>query len=109
MHVGTLEVKLEGIDKKLDRMEKKLSFVDDLIKAFECIVCHSTVKLPVVAPCCQRCGECVQTWLLTHTHCPLCSVTGRMTELVAIKGMDDLTGFFRVDDDQLSRSVTIKW
>ena len=103
---------LEDINKKLDRMDKKLSFIDDIRAAFQCVICRSPARLPVVAPCCQRiigCGECVQRWILNNSRCPLCSVSGRMMESFGLKGIDHLTGFFRVGEsvvDTASQSTS---
>ena len=110
--LGNIQGKLEHIDKKLDQIEKKLSFMDDIKKTFECVICRMPARSPVVAPCCQRiigCGQCVQRWILNNSRCPLCSVTGRMTEVFGLKGIDDLTGFFRLgeSDSQASSSPVV--
>ena len=62
---------------------------------------------PKEAPCCQRiigCGQCVQGWILTNSRCPLCSVSGHMTEVFGLKGIDDLTGFFRLGESEDSQA-----
>ena len=92
---GDTSLRLLSIDNKLDEIDKKLSFIEELRKAFQYIICQSSAKSPMVAVCCQRvigCKECVQRWCLTNTRCPLCSVTGRMTESFCLKGFDDLLG-----------------
>lgn len=96
------EAKLEEIDKKLEEINTRVKFVDEIRKVFECNICRSPVKQPVVALCCQRiigCGECVQRWLLTNQRCPFCSITGRMDEIFNLKGMDDLVNFFRIGEE----------
>ena len=58
--------------------------------------------------CCERvvgCDECVKKWRGTHSRCPLCSVEGRMTNSFILKGVDGITGIFRVSDD--SESVLV--
>lgn len=92
---GDTSLKVLSIDNKLDEIDKKLSFIEELRKAFECIICQSSAKPPMVTVCCQSvigCKECVERWCLTNTHCPLCSVTGRMTESFCLKGFHDLLG-----------------
>ena len=82
--------------------------MDDVKKGFECVICHLPARAPVVSPCCQRiigCGQCVQRWLLSSSRCPLCSVTGRMTEVFGLKGIDDLTGIFRLGDNDGSQAT----
>ena len=79
--------------KKLELIDKKLSFVTELQRTFECVICRSSVTRPVVAACCQRiigCKECVGKWLVSNSRCPLCSVVGRVAEAI------DLVGIFRV-------------
>ena len=90
--------KFDGLEKKIYMLCNKLSFIDDIKKVFECVICRSTVQSPVVAPCCKRiigCRGCVSTWRATSTRCPLCSVSGHMAESFELKGIDDLTGLFR--------------
>ena len=52
------DVKLGELDKKLDSVLEKLTFINDLKRVFECVVCRSPFKLPVVSPCCQRIIGC---------------------------------------------------
>jgi len=88
-------LKLQSIDEKLDQIDKKLSFIEEIRKLFECMICQSSAKSPVVAVYCQNlvgCRECVQRWRHTNTCCPLCSVTGRMAESFCLQGFDDLLG-----------------
>ena len=34
----------------LDTLDKKLSFLDDIKKVFECVICRATVSAPVSVP-----------------------------------------------------------
>ena len=80
---------------------KKLSFLDDIKKVFECVICRSTVSAPLVSPCCNRiigCRACVTTWRNTNTRCPLCSISGRMAQAFELKGIDDFTALFRAGE-----------
>ena len=43
---------------KLTKVERKLAFLDELSQGFQCVICKSTAKTPVVSPCCQRVVEC---------------------------------------------------
>ena len=77
----------EVVNKKLDSLGEKFSFIDNVVdamkKIFECVICRSVVHSPVVSHCCQRiigCRTCVATWRETSTRCPLCSVSGRMAD-----------------------------
>ena len=91
-------VSTSDVLKKLDAMDKKLSFVTEIQRTFECVICRSPVHRPLVAPCCQRiigCKECVSKWLVSNIRCPLCSVSGRVGEAIELKGIDDLVGIFR--------------
>ena len=93
--------------KMLESIDKKLSFVTELQCTFECVICRSPVKRPLVAPCCQwiiGCKECVGKWLVSNSWCPLCSVAGRVGEAIQLNGIDDLVGMFRVSS--VSDSVT---
>ncbi len=95
---------------KLDDIDGKFSFIVDIQKAFECIICRSPVKHPVIAPCCQRivgCKDCVARWVLSNTRCPLCAISGRMGEIMELKGIDDLTGFFRASDRPINSSPPV--
>lgn len=59
------------------------------------------MKDPLIAPCCQRiigCNRCVERWLQTSARCPLCSVVGRMRERLQLKGFDDVTAIFNVEN-----------
>ena len=102
--------KVDGIDKKLDKIDKKLSIFDE---TFECIICRSVVKCPIVSHCCKRivgCKRCISTWRTTNTRCPLCSETGQATDsLVELKGFDDLTALFQesVLDQPIVQSIEI--
>ncbi len=90
------------MDQKIDAILNKLTFVDDMRRVFECVVCRLPVKLPVVSPCCQRiigCKECVSRWLETNRRCPLCSVSGRTADAFDLKGIDELIGFFRASEN----------
>ena len=82
-----------GVMQRLDNIDKKLSFITELQRPFECIVCCSAISSPMVVPCCQRiveCKQCVARWLESNDRCPLCSVPGRVREVMELKGIDDL-------------------
>ena len=97
--------KLEEVEKAVREINEKLGFLGELKKAFECIICRLPSESPVVTMCCQRvvgCDECVKKWREAHSRCPLCSVEGRMRECFNLKGVDGVTGLFRVGDDRES-------
>lgn len=80
---------------KLTMVERKLSFLDELSQGFQCVICKSTAKTPVVSPCCQRvvgCESCVNNWVSSQSQesrCPLCSTSGGMLNRFALKGFND--------------------
>ena len=39
------------------------------------------------------------TWHGTSTHCPLCSVSGRINDILELKGFNDVTSLLRTGDD----------
>ena len=66
--------KLEEIGKKLDSVCQQLSFIDDLKKVFECVICRAVAKAPIISTCCHRvigCAECVEQWCRANSRCPL--------------------------------------
>ncbi len=70
--MSQFSAKLDSVLAEVSRINAKLRFMDDLTKLFECVVCKSICKHPVVAQCCQRligCSGCVERWLQS---CPLC-------------------------------------
>ena len=73
--------------------EPRSTLLEKLRKTFECIVCRSTVRSPVINSCCSRivgCERCVRRWLVSHKRCPLCSVEADNPNLLSLKGMDDI-------------------
>jgi len=80
---------------KLTKVERKLSFLDELSQGFQCVICKSTATTPVVSPCCQRvvgCESCVNNWVSSQSQesrCPLCSTSGGMLNRFALKGFND--------------------
>ena len=84
----------DSIIGKLDSLTNNLTFVENVKKMFECIICKSTVSSPFVSSCCQRiigCRVCVTTWRETSHRCPLCSVSSPASNSFVLKGFDDLT------------------
>ena len=102
----------EVLNKKLDEIGKKLSVIDSVVeigkKILECVICKSVVKFPVVSKCCQRiigCRAYVMTWRGTSTRCPLCSVSGRINDVLELKGFNDVTSLLRTGDDDTEPQV----
>ena len=96
----------EIVNKKLDSLCDKFSSFDGVVNAikkiFECVICQSVVNSPVISHCCQRiigCSRCVATWRENSTR-PLCSVSGRMGDTFQLKGFDDLTNIFRIEEGE---------
>lgn len=102
----------EALNKKIDAMGGKLSLIDNVVdivkKIFECVICKSVVKSPVVSKCCQRiigCRLCVMTWRGTSTRCPLCSVSDRLGDTLELKGFDEITCLLRAGDRENEAST----
>ena len=86
--------KIDVIIEKLDFLNKNLTFVENVKKLFECVICKSTISSPMVSSCCQRiigCKLCVTTWRESSSRCPLCSVVTPMSNAFELKGFDDMT------------------
>ena len=82
----------DGIVSKIARVDKRLTFLDELAQVFHCVICKSMSVAPVVSPCCQRvigCHSCAEQWFNNSTRCPLCSSTDRSQERFQLKGFDD--------------------
>ena len=94
---------LRQMDSRLDDICSKLSIIDEMKKAFECVICRQTAKTPVVSQCCQRvigCSKCVKRWHQQNTKCPLCSVSNQDRSVVMLKGLDELMAIFRPGDNR---------
>ena len=79
--------------KRLDCIDQRLGWLDDLKKALECCICQVTCKKPMVAPCCGRiigCKLCIDCWATNNSNCPLCrkEIAGRVFQL---KGFEEIT------------------
>ena len=84
---------------RLDRIERRLSLLDDMKKGLECCICKFTCRKPIVVPCCGRivgCSSCVDQWLVNELRCPLCRVSGQMAHKIHLRGFDEVTSFFRM-------------
>ena len=95
--------KLEEVEKAVKDVNKKLDFVEEMRKSFECVICRLPCKLPVVSRCCQRivgCTVCVKRWSEANSRCPLCTVETSTASYFALKGIDPITGLFRIGDDR---------
>ena len=92
------------LNKKLDSIEGKLSFSGNFAetakKIFECVICKSVVN----SKCCQRMSLCHH---ITSSRCPLCSVSGRMDDVLELKGIDDDISLLRVGDRENESTTTI--
>ena len=99
-----------GIAEKISRMDKRLSFIDELAESFQCVICKSMSSVPVVSPCCQRvigCHSCTEHWFDSNSRCPLCSSTGRAQERFKLKGFDcalTVLSAFSLDPEKFARA-----
>ena len=103
--------KLEEVKNAVSCVNQKLVFMDNLRKGFECVICRLPSKCPIVASCCQHVvgySACVNRWRETHSWCPLCSIASTSTVFFALKGVDGITGLFRVGDDHEAMTTEIE-
>ena len=88
---------LEKVDKilsKVEKMEKGYNFITNLAKNFECVICKSTMKKPIVWSCCKHiigCTSCVQEWARHSNNWPHCS--SQSIPNIKLKGLDDVLHF----------------
>ncbi len=85
-----IEEKMEKVHESVEKLHKNFDFLSSVSKAFECVICKSVCRKPVVASCCQRlvgCETCVSRWLERSTTCPHCSCT--LSNRMHLKGFDE--------------------
>ena len=88
-----LSEKFSSLEERLDSIDKKLAFFNELGHGFACIICKSSSISPVVSPCCQRvvgCQECVNSWMTSHQRCPFCSTEDLVSQRFVLKGFTDV-------------------
>lgn len=76
---------------QFNKFEKAFNFINTCAKIFDCVVCISTCRKPIVADCCQRvvgCEACVQQWGENNNTCPHCS--SELLHPMSLKGIDEL-------------------
>ena len=72
-----------GMAEIMARLDKWLAFIDELAQSFQCVICKSLAREPVVLPCCQwmvGCHSCIEHWFDGNSRCPLCSTTEHAQE-----------------------------
>ena len=100
--VAAIFQKVCNVESNVKSIHEKLQFLSDIKKGFECVVCRLPCREPVVSSCCQRiigCSECVRQWANANSRCPLCRVKTSTTTNFQLKGIDGITGLFRMADD----------
>lgn len=101
--VADILQKVCNVERDVKSINEKLQFISDIKKGFECVVCRLPCREPVVSSCCQRiigCGECVSRWANSNSRCPLCRIETSTTTSFHLKGIDCITGLFRLVDDR---------
>ncbi|EGD76607.1 hypothetical protein PTSG_12627 [Salpingoeca rosetta] len=64
----------------------------DLLKQFQCHICHGTLQGAVVCPHCgaKGCAACFSTWLSNKQACPYCRGTLTVKSLVKLPWLDPI-------------------
>jgi hypothetical protein len=83
------EKEVEAWEKKVKELEKTIDELEEKYKNIledDCTICYSTIKDPILSPCCQNvfCGNCIMKWLETNKSCPMCRTLVNGKELVYI-------------------------
>ena len=82
--------KIEDISKQVSGLAESITFMQNMQRSLECVVCKGLVRSPIVFKCCGRvigCMHCVKRWLDVHATCPHCSSV--IEEDFPLKGFDD--------------------
>jgi superfamily II DNA or RNA helicase len=87
------EKEIESWEKKVKEIEKIIAELEEKYKNIledDCSICFSTIKEPILIPCCQNlfCGNCVMKWLDTNKSCPMCRTVVNVKELVYVSKKD---------------------
>ena len=88
---STIADKIEDISKQVSGLAESITFMQNMQRSLECVVCKGLVKSPIVSKCCGRvigCKRCVRRWLDVHATCPHCSSV--IEENFPLKGFDDV-------------------
>lgn len=77
------ENKIKEIQKTINELEEKYK---NILKD-DCSICYSSIKDPILIPCCQNvfCGNCIMKWFETNKSCPMCRQLIKIKELVYVK------------------------
>ena len=73
---STIADKIEDTFKQVSGLAESITFMQNMQRSLECVVCKGLVKSPIVSKCCGRvigCKRCVRRWLDVHATCPHCS------------------------------------
>lgn len=89
-------VKIETWNDKKNHIEIQLSELDTRFNGMlsePCLICHETMKKPVLDPSCQNmfCGECLFSWLKLRKTCPACRSGIILNELIYISSNENQT------------------
>ena len=73
--IHRLEAKIQGIQQRLEQASKEV-----------CAICYDPPENPVLTPCCSKlfCGQCMLSWMLRTSSCPLCRDPIHPSELTHI-------------------------
>ncbi|XP_019859766.1 PREDICTED: uncharacterized protein LOC109588007 [Amphimedon queenslandica] len=107
---------MEKVDRAVSFIEKFEQGIATVIKLFECPICKSILRDPIVSSCCQRlvgCKTCVSDWFsYGGTTCPYCSsLTSAESTRFELKGMQEFSGllalFEKKDQDNTDRTSVV--
>ena len=94
--------KLNTVEKIVTEIQSTTGMKQKLQKMFECVICRSTMKSPVINPCCSRpvgCEKCVRKWLGSQLRCPLYSQPQSNSNAITLKGMSEMLTMIRDPDE----------
>ena len=101
---GTLS-NLEAIQAVVCNIDSRLTFVTSILETFECVICRSLAKKPVMAPCCHRvvgCEECVLQCVRDNSTYQHCSSEATPLMFTVLKGFDHILSVSTVDTSPLA-------
>ena len=88
------EVRLLEWNNRKKEINNQIKELDNKVKEMlnsSCHICLEPLFSPVMEPGCQNlfCGQCILTWLTSHSSCPLCRTTVNTKELIYVSNEEE--------------------